>query len=346
MLRKALTKEKLAPPELPPYSSLAVRVITEAQKFFSSKKILQLSVGSSSCKENFSHGIHSVFKSHIYIARSPNHETFGHFIRDLAYNPNLSISHVIGMGLDKCDNFTDFCISNRDEILWESYKISVKNYKRLSDNIIQSVFSTMLSEYDLENAAFYYKNIHVKLLGLDETNSLQLASDTTHIMKDTLLQLLATHQPILIYSSLNKGCAAYLAFTFVLIENFSSIFEGGNPTVIAERIHSLFCEAYKNSSMTMEIPQYLEAIRNADILHRYAMAKGYMLENKIKHSVGCFNLQKEYFSAKTNNTEMQRQHSLFADGKKSKADEFTSIKDVDDWSLINPKIESPSPGKS
>ncbi len=280
-------KMLVTPPALPAYSSLVARVIMDVREIFSPNYETPLQSASYDQKLVFRHDITPVNDSNIYVGTSPNHSAMSRFIGDLAYNTSLSVPHVIGLSESLmsdnriAESFTDFCSKNQPEAMLDSYKISVNNNKKLSDEIIQSRFMSKLNENDLENAAFYYQYINVTLIGLNHHNFIPLVNDASHLMKETLLRLAILQEPVVMYSPARKGYAAHLAFTFTLIRNFSNIFSGGNPAVIAEKIYNIFCRSHQSSHLlAMDVEQFVEAIRNADILHRYALRKGYQLENK------------------------------------------------------------------
>ncbi len=319
-------------PPLPLYGSLIARVISEAKNNFvtgleSVEKFKQIhsslvlkhdaETPLSLMKEDcFRHDMNHIAKSNLLSGCSPKGHQMTSFFHDIAYNPHANLSYIVSVNQNSvysdaaADGFNELCLQEGSGTIGP-YQISVEKIITLQDNIYQSQLFIRFNETDLENmrpvdmGAHYYKQINIIVIDLEDGDTIQLKDDHSNVLKDILWQLAGMSEHILFQCATGVKWTGQLILLLEIFKNYSQVFSTQDPCRISEEIHRILARIrLDRPAFILNEEQFFDAIRNADILHRYVLQKGYHnnpTPKTIEHT-SRIEIRTEYFSSKNLNS--------------------------------------------
>lgn len=233
----------------------------------------------------------------------------GVFVANTVFNARLPINHVVALG--NCQsygyghvfqNFYDYSIYEREEVFGD-YKSVIQKISGepsfsesgqcMPNGIVQSRLQITPANGDVKQKP---KQLNVTVIGLVDNTSLYLAGgekeiDQTSISswprflqsceerKEVLWQLyqISLREPILIHCTSGVGRTGHIILTLEILKNYDRLFVSNNPQIIAAGIHEILNRIRRNRPALVFVDEQFEtAIRNAEILHQYALKKGYI----------------------------------------------------------------------
>ncbi len=134
-----------------------------------------------------------------------------------------------------------------------------------------------------ENSTTNAKRVDVLLIGVSSNESINLSQDDdeTLRLKAKLCQIAnrSKNEAIVVHSAGGVGRVGHVILMLEILKNYDEVFDSNNPSTVARNIESILQRIRKNRPAAITIvEQYISAIRNADILYRYAYEKKYISE--------------------------------------------------------------------
>jgi len=250
----------------------------------------------------FSINANKLKDSQLVAAEGPkSKEDIAKLIANTVFNRDYPIEQIIAMGSclgyneETTEDFFDYCVKSRVE-KFGIYEVEIlKNHGK---NILS--LSGQCFPESLINSQLIIKNtltdeekiLNVIVIPLQHNRSLQISNHEKTLSpidvsanKDPLLskqELWDLYQytqntTTLIHCNSGVSSTGHLILTFEILKHYDEIFGNRNPTQAANKILDLLESLRENRPALVTTESlFVDAIRNADAIHRFALENGYI----------------------------------------------------------------------
>jgi protein tyrosine phosphatase len=209
------------------------------------------------------------------------------FINDTAFH-DPQINYIVAIGdklseLDACPikaDFLNYFIGNNKQILGH-YSVSRQQLNGGKRHVL-SEHETSPDVFIESKLSISYKSIvkEMSVIGIElkDGRSIKLKHDTDDVIKEILWKIfiISLDNPVLIHCKHGHGRTGHLILTLEILKHYSTLFASDDPEVVAKNILNLLTDVRSQRPGLVRAPrQFIEAIRNAYLLHRYGLDKGY-----------------------------------------------------------------------
>ncbi|MDR3477962.1 MAG: protein-tyrosine phosphatase family protein [Gammaproteobacteria bacterium] len=285
--------------------TLVEQVIQEASKTFipgmrNSDKLffkMVLRPGSRSYPDpHFRSDANNIPHSNLVASMGPQFADMANFFLDTAFNPTKPIEKIVAL----CDPTTIHTTDTADSMLegdcydyfLTSREVEINDFsfkiKRLAGHmtteeakdtipagLIQSELEikTKLPSEPEKNSS---KKLQVTFFEITDGNAITLNHDyQKQIVWD--LNVYAQSHPILVHCRSGIGRTGNFIFMLEILKDYDTVFASQHPKTIAENIHAILKRLRTvRPALVLAPEQFASAIRNARILHNFALGKGYV----------------------------------------------------------------------
>lgn len=246
--------------------------------------------------------------THFLAAAGPRMFSLENFIKDTVFHPKTPISEIIALG--DCvahddfatQDFTDYFLKQEQEC--GSFHITI-NHK--SGTILPATSGQILLKGIVDSKltitqSDIQKNVNVTLFALRDNTSINLTDEADFellCLSKTKKELLderkeafwkifkkSQTEDVVVHCAAGVGRTGHFILTMLILENFAAIFAGNNPQLSAKKIANVLANI-RNERLALvnTLDQYISAIRNADIIYRYALKKKYITAEDMKKEI-------------------------------------------------------------
>jgi len=244
------------------------------------------------------------------------------FIDDTAYNEKFPIKQILNLGdctayhRDDHQDFHDYCLKERTARFGRYFftvtrikgetRSTVSGHQTFPKTMVQSrvTICRILPEDSSEhseavvalsaNAVKSSKDAHVlnvTTLELPDQQAIDLNKDSKDELKEALWQIYQTsrNEPVLIHCAGGVGRTGHMILMFELLKHHDKIFVSNDPQIIAHEIQKVLERIRQvRPALVTADSQFACSIRNAHILHKYALKMKYIQKTGYPSSLGMF----------------------------------------------------------
>lgn len=248
----------------------------------------------------FTYNANSLKNSNFIAMKGPQtKEEVEEFIANTVYNKNINIRHVVALGTAVGyqperdiihQDFHDYCLKPRTT-MFGKYQVEIRHVSGSLDEkhrlplteIVSPLIRSQLVIVDKENKASVSETIlDVTIIKLMDNFSINLTSDKDDVLKELFWQL--SQKPATenmgVHCTSGVGRTGHIILMIEILKHYDQIFSSHNPIIIAQNIHQLLEQLRETRpALVLQERQFADAIRNAYLIHEYALKKAYIFSD-------------------------------------------------------------------
>ena len=236
--------------------------------------------------------------THIIASAGPKNvnDLVAKFIESMLFNENISIQKIIAIGSSfgaRC-GIADYFNDENKNAMYGAYKVdavmtlghfnpdhhtidgfvkSELTIKDLNSNNLKKVNVTVIPLFSSQTFNFDKEDVNSPFI-FDQIPVSERLETLWQLYNDT------QNENVLIHCTSGEGRTGNLVLTFELLREYDRIFASGKPEVIAQEIKGVLDRIRQSRPLLIRLDkEFVDAIRNADTLHRYGLERTAQLQS-------------------------------------------------------------------